>query len=76
VPISTLGQKSRNEKHIRTSITERNIHLLSKSVTSNLQEVFLIEAIVPVRKPAEPSPFFYEWFALQYFMNILAFPAR
>ncbi len=38
VPISAPGQNSRNEKNIRTSITDRSLHLLSKSVTRRVRE--------------------------------------
>ncbi len=41
VPISAPGQNSRNEKNIRTSITDRSLHHLSKSVTRRVQEEVL-----------------------------------
>jgi hypothetical protein len=38
MPISALGQNSRNEKHIQTSITGRSLHRLTEFVTRRLQE--------------------------------------
>ena len=42
VPPSTLGQNSRNEKYIQTSVTGRSLHHLTKFVTRRLQEVISI----------------------------------
>jgi len=56
VPLSAVGQNSRKEKYVKTSIIDRNLYHLLKSVIRRVQEE-LLAFLENFRPPLEFNAF-------------------